>query len=100
LEDRELKDAIIELTMAQKQTSKNLDGLRAEFREIVHAVSRMSALDEKLSSAHARIGELKTDTQGELKRLDAKFMKWMWTVIAMMAASMGILFDFLLKMKG
>ena len=95
--DRDIKEAIIELTMAQKQTSKNLDNLRVEFKEIVHAVSKMSALDEKLSSAHARISELKLDTNEQVRRLDAKLMKWLWTVIGLMAASAGILLDFLIK---
>jgi phosphoglycerate-specific signal transduction histidine kinase len=93
LEDRDLKAAIIELTMAQRQTSENLDGLRAEFKEIVKAVSHMSAMDEKLSSAHRRIDELKKDTKEDVAALDGKFMKWIWTVISLMAAAIGAMFS-------
>lgn len=100
MEDRELKDAIIELTMAQKQTSKNLDTLRVEFREIVRAVSQMSALQTELTSAHARIKELKADTKEDLKSIDAKFMKWMWALLGLLGTSIGVLVNYILNMKG
>ncbi len=100
MEDRELKDAIIELTMAQKQTSKNLDTLRVEFREIVRAVSQMSALQTELTSAHARIKELKADTKEDIKSIDAKFMKWMWALLGLLGTSIGVLVNYILNMKG
>ena len=97
MEDKDIKEAIIELTMAQKQTSKNLDSMREEMREIVKVVSKMSAMDEKLSSAHRRIDELRIDTKSEVKALDGKFMKWIWTVIGLLGAVIGIAIDILLK---
>jgi len=44
----------------------------------------MSAIEEKLNSAHSRIRELKNDMEKDIDKLDNKFMKWMWAMLGLL----------------
>ncbi len=90
-DDKELHNAVVRLTIAQEkaitaqeQTTKNLNELRREFKDLMNAVSKMSAIEEKLNAAHSRIRELKDDMQKDIDKLDNKFMKWMWTMLGLL----------------
>jgi predicted nucleic acid-binding Zn-ribbon protein len=89
--DEDLNNAILKLTVtqeraivAQEQTTKNLNELRREFKGLMNAVSKMSAIEEKLNAAHSRIRELKSDMEKDIDKLDNKFMKWMWTMLGLL----------------
>ncbi len=93
--DKELRDSVIELIAAQKQTSKNIDELRKEFKDVVATLSKIGVLESKINAAHLRIDDIKSDS----KEQDAKAFKIMMllitTLISSLGAMLGVVFLFL-----
>ncbi len=102
--DKDLKEAVIELVLAQKQTTKNIDELRSEFKEVMLVLGQVGVLNQKISSAHRRIDEqvilikeLINRSDIDIDKLNAKIDKIVYLWITTLISSVGALVLILIK---
>ena len=90
-----VEKAIIRMAAAQEQTTKNVDELRREFKGVIHTLSEIGVLDNKIASSHRRINELKADIAKLEKKLDDRNKLLVATLISAVGALIGVVFMFL-----
>ena len=93
--DKELKDAVLELIFAQKQTTKNVDELRKDIKGMVDNIAKIGVLESKINSAHRRIDDIKADDKEQNAKAFKIMMLLITTLISSLGAMLGVVFLFL-----